>query len=91
MYSGSTSVTVIKAGLRCAQTGQHSNQAKNMRLRDQTKQNIVMELCSCHPTLGPKNIARLSFLKIQNMEKLKISNFIETISDNELGLKCRSV
>lgn len=91
MCSGSTSVTVIKAVLRCAQICKHSNQAKNLWHKDKTKQNIVMQLCSLHQTLGPKNIALLSFLKIQNTEKPIFSRFINTISDNKLGLRFPSV
>lgn len=87
MYSGSTSVTVIKAVLRCAQICKHSYRAKNMWHKDQTKQNIVMPLCSFHPTVGPKNVALLSFLKIQNIEKSYFSSFIKAISANKLGLK----
>lgn len=87
MYSGSTSVTVIKAVLRCAQICKHSYQAKNMWHRDKAKQNIVMQLCAFHPTVGPKNVALLSFLKIQNIEKPWFSSVIKAISDNKLGLK----
>lgn len=91
MCSGSTSVTVIQAVLGCAQICKHSNQAKYMRHKDKTKQNIVMQLCSLHQTLGPKNIALLSFLKIQNTEKPNFSRFINTISDNKLRLRFPSV
>lgn len=88
MYLGSTSVTVIKAVLRwCAQICKHSYRAKNMWHKDTAKPNIVLQLCSFHPTVGPKNIALLPFLKIQNIEKPYFSSFIKTISDNKLGLK----